>query len=1029
MKTFFKTLFPSLILILTPLPAFVAYADGPDGPDGGDEETKTVIIKGTVLDAYSKQPLTGAAIALSDKSGGAIADFNGDFSIRYKGEFPVSLEVTFLGYSTSTVTLQNADSPVKVLLEEDGQKIDEVLVVGYAKTVKNAMTSATSTVKGGDIENIHSSDINDKIQGSVPGLLISNNSGIPGSSAMVRLRGATSISASNTPIYIVDGVFVSTDNPAQTDLGGFAIDPLSDINPDDILSITVLKDASATASYGARGANGVIIINTKRGEMGQKTRINFKAQLGVQKATNLWDLVTGPQHADLVNAAWINDGKDPALRPFRPKSEAVTGYPAYGSPEEQITVDRLSDIFRTAIQQTYNLSLSGGNSNTSFYIGGEYTDEESTLKLLDFKRGSLRFNLDHFITEKLKVSTSNSVVYTARNLMRLGDGPAGLFQAALHTPTFQPVFKEDGTYNKPTSFDNHQAILDNWDGSSSNFRTTNSLSVNWDINESLSLKGSANNDRTYYREQFYYNTFLIYGQPNGAAVEGSTMSNIFSAEVLLNYLHSFGDKFNFSGFLGASFQKTLVQSSYLRGEGFPSNQLKRITSSAVQTADATGTSSALASVFGGVNLMYDNRYSIDFTMRADGSSRVGKNNRFGYFPAIGGSWNIMNEKFFPVNDYVNSLRLKASIGLGGNENIGDFASLSLWNGGANYDGAAGLAPEQLGNPDLKWETTRQWNVGIVTSLFRQRIDLEFNYYDKYTYDLLLPQSVPGKTGFTSIVSNSGEMSNKGIELSISSLNLSRGNVSWRTTFTLAHNRNRIEKLTSDISGNYTPFKLFEGHPLYSMWVYEYKGVDPQTGDAIYTDLNGDGKITVDDKMVVGNAWPKIEGTFRNALTIGAFSFDMSFYYKVGNKVFNYTRMFLESGGTRGITRSMQSSSVNYWKNPGDTGVLPRPKSTANADGSFNYEGQSSRVVEDGSFLRLKSVSLSYTLPSKWVSRIGLEKASINVSAGNLFLLTKYTGPDPEVNVSRGGTNGLVQGMDFGMPPLPRSFTAGISITL
>ena len=1006
--------------------AGVALCAAPEEPQ---DNRRTDILKGTVLDAYSKQPLTGASVALSDKSAGAIADFNGEFTLRVPRSYPLTLEISFLGYATQNVTVENASSAIVVYLEEDDDRIDEVLVVGYTKTTKNALTSATSTVRGGDIENIHSSDINDKIQGAVPGLLISNNSGIPGSSAMVRLRGATSISASNTPIYIVDGVFVSTGNPGQTDLGGLAIDPISDINPDDILSITVLKDASATASYGARGANGVIIINTKRGEMNQKTSVNFKAQLGIQQARNLWELVTGPEHAELVNAAWINDGKDPSLRPFRPASEAVTGYPAYGSPSEQITVDRLSDIFRTAIQQTYNLSVSGGSHDTSFYIGGEYTDEESTLKLLDFRRGSLRFNLDHFLLPKLKLSTSNSVVYTARNLMRLGDGPAGLFQAALHTPTFQPVFKEDGSYNKPTSFDNHQAILDNWDGGSSNFRTTNSLSITWDIAEGLSLKGSVNNDRTYYREQFYYNTNLIYGQPDGAGVEGSHVSNIFSTEGLLNYMHDFKDVLNLSGFLGASYQTTLTQYSYMRGEGYPSDQLKRITSSAVQTADASGTSSALASFFGGVNLMYDNRYSIDLTVRADGSSRVGKNNRYGVFPAVGASWNIMNEKFFPVNDYVNSLRLKASIGLGGNENIGDFASLSLWNGGANYDGGAGLAPDQLGNPDLKWETTRQWNIGVVTSLFKQHIDLEFNYYDKYTYDLLLPKAVAGKTGFSSIVANSGEISNKGIELGISSLNLSINDFSWRTSFTLAHNKNVITKLTSDVTGNYTPFKLFEGYPLYSMWVYEYNGVDPQTGDAIYTDKNGDGKITVDDKMVVGDAWPVVEGTFRNTFSAGAFSLDVSFYYKYGNDVFNYTRMFLESGGTRGITRSMQASANNYWKAPGDTGVLPRPKSTANADGSFNYEGQSSRVVEDGSFLRLKSITMSYSLPSGFVNRIGLKKAVLNVSAGNLFLWTKYTGPDPEVNVSRDGTDGLTQGMDFGMPPLPRSLTLGINVTL
>ncbi|NLZ18927.1 MAG: SusC/RagA family TonB-linked outer membrane protein [Bacteroidales bacterium] len=989
---------------------------------------ENVLLQGRIIDSKSGIPLVGAFVALEDHSAGTAADLDGAFSLEISAKLPISIEVSMIGYQTQIIPVTSVGEPLVVSLVEDGELLDEVIVLGYAKTTKNAMTSAVNTIQSESLENIQSSDINGKIQGAVPGLLVSSNAGIPGTSSMVRLRGATSITAANTPIYIVDGVFVSTDNPGHTDLGGLAIDPMADINPEDILSITVLKDASATAAYGARAANGVIIINTKRGSYNQRTQVNFKAQVGVSQATRLWELVTGPEHAGIVNQAWINDGKDPALRPFRPASEAVSGYPAYGTPEEQITVDRLSDIFRPALQQTYNLSVTSGNETTSFYIGGEYTNEDSILKLIDFERMSLRFNLDHQLRPHLKLSSSNAVVYTDRGLMRVGDGPAGLFQAALHTPTFQPVFKEDGSYNKPVSFDNHQAILDNWDGNSNNLRITNSLALTWDIADGVSLKSSFSNDRSVYVERFYYNTNLIYGQPNGAGVEGANTSNVFSTEHLLNFYRSFRSQLTLSAFLGTSFQYTSIQSSYINGKDYPSDQLTRIISSANQTATSTGTSSSLLSFFGGANLSYDSRYSLDLTLRADGSSRVGRNNRFGYFPAVGVAWNVTNEPFFPWKRTFNSLKLKASIGLGGNENIGDFSSLALWSGGANYNGEAGLSPEQLGNPDLRWETTRQWNVGLNASLWQQRVDVELNYYDKYTYDLLLARTVPWKTGFTSIVDNSGEISNRGVEFSLSTLNVEKKSFSWKTTFTLAHNRNRIEKLTTDVTGNYTPFKLFEGYPLYSMWVYEYLGVDPQTGDAIYNDTSGDGKITVADKKVVGNAWPVVEGLLRNTFSFGPVSLDVNFYYKYGNKVFNYTRMFLESGGTRGITRSMQASSVDYWKNPGDTDVLPRPKSTANADGSFNYEGQSSRVVEDGSFIRLKNVTLNYTIPTRLVQKIGLQRASVNITGGNLLLLTKYTGPDPEVNVNRGGVNGLVQGMDFGMPPQPRSLTLGLNIT-
>ena len=985
-------------------------------------------LKGKIVDAKTGEPLVGAFVALEDHSRGAAANLDGEFSLQVTARLPINIEASMIGYQTRIISVTGFDEPLIIALTEDGELLDEVIVLGYAKTTKNAMTSAVNTIQSESLENIQSSDINGKIQGAVPGLLISSNAGIPGTSSMVRLRGATSITAANTPIYIVDGVFVSTDNPGRTDLGGLAIDPMADINPDDILSVTVLKDASATAAYGARAANGVIIINTKRGGYNQRTQVNFKAQVGLSKAPMVWDLVTGPEHADLVNRAWINDGKDPSLVPFRPASQAIKGYPAYGAPEEQITVDRLSDIFRTALSQTYNLSVTGGSETTNFYLGGEYTNEDSILKLIDFERISLRFNLDHQLRPNLKLSSSNAVVYTDRHLMRVGDGPAGLFQAALHTPTFQPVFKEDGSYNKPVSFDNHQAILDNWNGGSNNFRVTNSLALTWDIAEGISWKSSFSNDRTVYLERFYYNTNLIYGQPNGAGVEGKNTTNVFSLEHLFNFYRTFRSGLTLSAFLGNSYQITVVNSSYINGKDYPSDQLTRIVSSANQTASTNGTSSSLLSFYGGANLSYDSRYSLDFTLRADGSSRVGKNNRFGYFPAVGVAWNVTNESFFPWKNLFSSLKLKASIGLGGNENIGDFSSLALWSGGANYNGEAGLSPEQLGNPDLKWETTRQWNVGLNASLWHQRVDIELNYYDKYTYDLLLARTVPWKTGFTSIVDNSGEISNRGVEFSLSTVNVEKKSFTWKTTFTLAHNRNRIEKLTTDVSGNYTPFKLFEGYPLYSMWVYEYKGVDPQTGDAIYDDANGDGKITVADKKVVGDAWPLMEGLLRNTFNFGPVSLDVNIYYKYGNKVFNYTRMFLESGGTRGITRSMQKSSVNYWKNPGDTGVLPRPKSTANADGSFNYEGQSSRVVEDGSFIRLKNVTLSYTFPTRLVQKVGLHRASINVTGSNLLLLTKYTGPDPEVNVNRGGVNGLVQGMDFGMPPQPRSLTVGLNIT-
>lgn len=999
-------------------------------------------LKGTIVDSRTNETLIGATVTIVEaaKTQGTVTDANGRFTLAVSS-FPVALTVSYVGYRTQEVDIyENPKEEIVFSLVEDMTRLNPVVVIGYQQTRKGSLTSAVSTVKLADIENIQGASITDKMQGAVAGLLVSNNSGVPGTSSLVRLRGATSITAGNSPIYIIDGAFVSTTILQQQDLGGQRIDPLADINPDDIESISVLKDASATAAYGARGANGVILVTTKRGTRNSKTSVNVNAEFGAARAENLWDLTTGPQHAEIVNKLYQNDGRW-AERPFRPVGENPAGGTAYGLPEDQPTFSRIPDVFRTGFSQKYSLSVTGGTDKTNFYLGGEINKQESTLKMQDFSRNSFRLNLDHSISDRLKIGTSNMLSYTDRQLVRVGDGPAGLFQAALHTPTFYPVYNDDGTYNKPAAFDNHQAIIDHNDGHSKGLRIINNVYARWEIVKGLSFKTSWNNDRNIYYENFYYDTYLKDGSTNnGLAYDRNSWSNVFGTEQLFNYLQTFKEAHTVSAFLGNSWQWTVHESKSITGTSFPSNEFRRISSASSQTATTTGTSSALLSYFGGVNYSYRDRYSVDFTMRADGSSRVSSGNRWGYFPAMGASWNVMNEKFISRNKTLSDLRIKGSWGLVGNEAIDDFAALGLWAGGADYAGEAGVAPYQLPNLNLKWETTRQWNVGLLLGLLADRVTVELDYYDKYTRDLLLDEPLPGKTGLGSIIRNSGEVSNKGFELTVNSDNIKGKRFSWKTLFTLSHNKNVIKKLPREDQGAYTMFKLIEGNPLYSFWVWNYRGVDPATGDAVYEDSYGDdGMITIDDKKIVGNAWPKFEGIFKNIFTFGKFSLDVNFYFKQGNKLFNYTRMFLESGGRNGVGRSIQASALNYWKEEnrgtykvnGDgliTEVLPRPKSTTNADGLTNYETQSSRFVEDGSFIRLRNITLAYLLPKKWTSKLGVQRIGLYVTGSNLLLFTGYSGPDPEVSLDR-DTRSLVQGLDFGTPPQPRSIVGGINITI
>ena len=989
---------------------------------------QNVTLSGIVVDVATGEPIIGATVSLRGKAIGTVSDDKGKFSLTIKQNLPATLVINLLGYG-SKVFVVHDNEPLRIELKEVLNKLDEVVVTGYSQTKRAAVTNAITTVKSDEITNAVTASISEKLQGQVTGLMVSGSSGVPGSQVLVRLRGATSINAGNDPLYVVDGVFINSESLQSHSLGGQVSNPLADISSDDVESISVLKDANATAMYGSRGANGVILITTKRGSTNSKTKITFQVENGISTTGKLWELTTGPQHAQIVNDCWANDGKSFATRPFRPVKEVITGFAAFGLPEEQKTYDRLSDIFRTGILQKYNVGISGGDAKTNFYLGLGYQSQGSTLKLEDFDRYSFQLNLDHSISNKIKIGTSNSLAKVNRQVVQVGDGPAGFFQAAMHTPTFYPILNADGSYTKPVAFDNHLAILDNSDDHAYSLRSVNNIYLKWEIARGLSFKSSYSSDYSNYHEKTYYNTFLINGQPSGKAYDISTTKSTLLAEQLLNYNMTLQKESYLSFFLGNSVQYTNKEIENITGTVFPSNQFKRIASAAVQVATSSGTTSGLLSWFAGGNYSYKNRYSIDGNVRADASSRFGINNRWGYFPSIGTAWNISNEAFYPKTKILEDLKFKASLGYAGNQNISDFASYGLWSGGSNYDGLAGTSPYQLGNGNLKWETTRQWNIGLTGSFLNKRIGFDFNYYDKYTFDLLLDDPVPSKTGYSTVTKNIGEISNKGIEVALNSINVKTKNFQWKTNFSISHNANMVEKLNTPITSSYQTYQVQQGFPLYSMWVYNYLGVNSQTGDAIYEDLNGDGKITVADKKIVGNAWPKFEGGLKNTFTWKGFDLDVNLFFKSGNKVYNYTSSFLESGGTRGVTRSILASAMNYWKNPGDVNVLPKPKSIANADGSFNYDQQSSRFVEDGSYIRLKDVTFGYNFSKETLKAIHLTAARLFINASNLFTITKYSGPDPEVNVGAGDARALVQGMDFGTPPQPISFSIGVNVTL
>ena len=984
------------------------------------------LITGHISDVRTGESLIGASVIVkSEKGQGVVTDIDGNFSLQTKVEAPLTLRVEFIGYRPLDVDVYDFDEPVEISLIDNSNRLNEVVVLGYTQVKRQNLTGSVASVKGSDITSTAASGFNEQLQGQAAGVIISGSSGTPGSGVFVRLRGTTSINAGNDPLYIIDGVPINSQPLQSIANGGQTINALTDLNPNDIEKIEVLKDANATAIYGARGANGVVLVTTKRGSKEQKTRVSFSAEYGFAKAGKLWDLATGPETAQILNEAWINDGKDPALVPYRSKVDG-----GLGLPEEQNTYDRQSVIFRTATIQNYNLAVSGGNDRTRFYIGTEYTDQEAIVRTQDFSRLGFRVNLDHDINKSVSLSTGTSLTWTRRSLSRIANSPKGILQASVHHSTLLDPYNDDGSYARYGIFDNIYALIDNSNHHTYGLRSVDNVALTWKILKSLQFKSSVSLDYNNYREKRYFNTQLADGQPNGSATDATTTNYTITAEQLLNYNTDFKHIHSLAAFVGNSVQYTGLRSQSISGSGFPDDLLQELSSAAITTGSTAFSSYSLVSWFGGANYSLHNRYALDANLRADASSRFGKNHRWGLFPSVGASWTISEEKWVKPLKFIDGLKVKASIGWSGNQNIDDFASLGLWNGGGVYNDESGILHTQLANPELKWETTRQWNVGLEGSLFNGRISFEFDVYNKYTYDLLLSTPIPGKTGFSSTYSNTGEMSNKGVEFQITTKNIQKKDFNWETSFNIAHNANLIERLPVSFSQYDRDWvRLEEGKPMYSFWLYKQLYVDPQTGNSVYDDVNTDGKISVADRQIVGDAWPDFTGGLTNNFRWKQFDLSVFFYFSVGNDVFNMNRFFQEHGGMRGTNWGLLKSQMDRWQKPGDITDIPRASTLPNADGSSNNGFASSRFLEDGSFLRLRNVSLGYTLPKKIVAKAGIERLRIYVNATNLLTFTGYSGADPEGNTAADYTHGTVQGLDFAIPPQPRQVVFGASLTL
>ncbi|MCF2489307.1 TonB-dependent receptor [Dyadobacter sp. CY347] len=984
---------------------------------GYSQQSNSAQVQGNVTDAGG-EGLPGVNIHLKGTNIGTTTDAKGGFSIE--AEPNAILVVSYIGYTTQEIKPGNKGQ-LSVTLTADQRQLNEVVVVGYGTQERKNLIGSITKVDPTDVKNIPAGSFDAQLQGKVPGVQITSNTGVPGEAVTVRVRGATSINGDNDPLYVIDGVFMNSNSMQTIGTGGKATSPIADINPNDIESLEVLRDAEATALYGSRGANGVILITTKRGKYNQKAKVSLNASYGLAKAEKLWELTTGPEHAQLVNEWWINTGKDtPSLnrteanRPFRPASEGGRGLP-----EEQKTYDRLGEIFQTAPVQNYDLSVSGGTATTKYYIGGGYNSQESILKPINFNRASFKVNLDQKISDKVQIGVSNSFARTFRNQARAGDGPAGgLLQAALHTPTYLSPTNENGELVGRAGFDNVTLLLQHYDVKSVSLRYIGNLYAEADILPNLKFRTSWGLDYNNYDENEYWNTFLISGSPNGLATANNGQATTWINEQTLTYRHKIGTKHSFGILIGNTIQSDLNTGTTSTGRGFANNAFKLISSAATTTGSNSWSKKNLASFFSRIDYNYGGKYLIDFSIRADGSSSFGADRRWGYFPSVGGAWRVKQENFLKNVAVLSDLKIRASYGVTGNQNgLGSFAALGLWGSGSPYQGNPGIAPQQLANPDLQWERTNQFNAGADIAFFGDRLGIEVNVYRKYTSNGLLSLTLPATTGFANYRSNTAEISNKGFELAIRSVNVQNSTFSWTTSFNVARNINKIEKLENPLEyGSRSLILLQQGQPLYSFWVYKQLYVDPQTGNTVYEDVNKDGKITVADRQIDGSIWPKFFGGLTNSITYKGFDVNAFLAFQYGNKVYNHNKFFGEGGGARDAARIIFASNNDRWQKPGDITDVPRPDGV-NVN---NYRDGGSRWLEDGSFIRLRSLAIGYTIPVRGISSLRLY-----VTGTNLFTITKYTGLDPESSSSSVQNE---QGIDLGTPPQPRSVLVGVNLT-
>ena len=994
--------------------------------------SKPVIIKGKVTDA-TNEPLVGVTIRVKNGNEGTTTDMDGNYSIQLKNKNS-ELQFSYIGYKQKDIRVKDK-TVVNVLLDEDSQMLNEVVAIGYGVMRKRDLTGSVARIGEKDINNVPTIRLDQALTGKVSGVHVTNTSGEPGAATNILIRGGNSISASNQPLYVVDGFIGAGD--------------LNLIDPNDIESIEILKDAAATSIYGARGANGVVIITTKRGTEGGNN-VTVNAYVGIQHVAKRLEMLNAREYAEMLNQQDVAAGQEPSI-------ENPSIY--------EKGTDWQEEILQMALMQNYQVAASGGSKDTRYYLSLSMFDQEGVIKRSGIRRYQTRLNLDRKIGDKINIGANFQFSHSSRKPNLVSLGGFDYQSSALATPPTMPIYNEDGSYaaDSPSrvvsnKIDNVVAQL--------NLRKKEELSTtvyagifaDWEAIKGLKFKTSLGLNASTSKTNEYKPGSLptmMQNKTKGEAWINQGEGYSILWENTANYMKEIAEGHHLTVLGGYTLQFGRNEGLNLYGKNFTNDLLdwNNLSDAETKTRQIGSSASewAIISYLGRINYSIHDRYLLSLVGRYDGSSRLGKDNQFAFFPSVALGWRLSEEKFMKRFSKLNNLKLRFSYGLSGNQDIALYQTLPLMKQQNVMLGdipQIGYIPDRLGNDKLKWETTAQFDFGVEASFFNSRLNIELDFYSKRTKDLLLDVEFPYISGFKNGFMNVGKISNQGVELMIRTTNIATKDFTWSTEFNISTNKNKVLAMGPDKDFEYTfrpglgthPYSWLKvGQPVGVFYGYIMDGIyrsraqieagnepNASLGQKIYRDINGDGVVSIEDQTTIGDPNPDFFGGINNTFTYKNFTLSVFLQGTYGNDILAGGDFLYATVDPRFVNQYKRVK--NFWSLDNPNGNYPKLYS--------NDEYQpSTYMIHDGSHLKIKSISLYYNFPVKsWKKNKTIQELQCYVTGTNLFTFTSYKGYDPEVNTGTEGgykvySANVLRGMDFTAYPSARTYTFGFKITL